>query len=433
MKSAEAETVTPQDIARKGGRSRERLATAAEGFLAWTVYAYLFLTYIRPQDIFPPLGAIHPGWPVTVLVLAACVPHVASQFAKSRAARVAFFFLAVLCVGLVATVNQYWWFQTTWIHVVTTMVFLVGVPVLLKNARYRMTILKIFMGSFWLLSVWVLTHHGTGYGAFLEDENDSAAWLGVGVCFGAFFGILGEGLQRRLMGWALVALSAAAIVATNSRGGFLGLAAGAVAVLWLSRRLVTGAIVVVALVALTYSFLPAGYVDKRLMSATDPNDPTRTERIYSWHRAWDMFLDHPIIGVGAGNFSWRVASYDATESAIQERKFRRSIAGRAAHSVYFQVLPETGLLGTASYLILVLGAIGIGTRARRKNISDGMDGFDRAMALAATSSLIALSASGAFVSILFYPHVWALCGMISYLPLKYPQLLQRARPVVSSR
>jgi O-antigen ligase len=417
-------------------RGRWRSSELATGFLSWTLCAYLFLTYIRPQDMVSALGKVRPGWPITILVLAACLPFVGVQLQTSKITRLSFAFLAVVCFGLVATVNQYWWFQTTWMHLVTTIVFLVGMPVLLRNPVHRDSIIRIMMLGFWVLAVWVITHHGRGYGAMLEDENDVAAWLGAGVCFAVYLGVMGKGKIRQILGWCLVALSVAAIVVSNSRGGFLGLLAAGLAIIWFARRLFLGAAITAVLIVVAYPLLPSGYVEKRLMSATDPNDGTRRERIYSWHRGWDMFVDHPVVGVGAGNFAWQVGKYDSTEAAIQERRNGRSVAGRAAHSMYFQLLPETGIAGSVCYLLLLCSAFAVALRVRGRKSPSDVDRVDQGLALAAASSLVALSVSGAFLSMLFYPHVWFLFGVMAFVSLKYPDVLSaeaKGRPSNNGR
>lgn len=41
---------------------------------------------------------------------------------------------------------------------------------------------------------------------------------------------------------------------------------------------------------------------KRLASITDANYQSNTERILIWHSAFNMFKDHPITGVGLGQY-----------------------------------------------------------------------------------------------------------------------------------
>ncbi|HZK15194.1 MAG TPA: O-antigen ligase family protein, partial [Solirubrobacterales bacterium] len=73
-----------------------------------------------------------------------------------------------------------------------------------------------------------------------------------------------------------------------------------------------------------------------------------------WRIAWKQFTDHPLDGVGAGNFD---------RTYFLERRTNEDV--RQAHSIEFQVLGDTGLIGgllLGSYLVAVF--IGIGRRAR---------------------------------------------------------------------
>jgi O-antigen ligase len=373
--------------------------------------AYIVITFVRPQDIVGVLEVVRPGIPVTTVLLLACAPLITRQLAISGGARLMFAFLAVLVVGGVATVNQYWWFNAVWGHTITTIFFAVAVPVLFRVAAYRDKMIALFLFAYDFLALWALTHGGVGQGAFLGDENDAAVALGIGVCFATFFVPVASNMKWKLLCVCSALLCAAAIVATNSRGGFLGLVAAVVAIAWFSRRVLPVLALACAIATVAYPFLPAGYVDKRLASARDPNDSSRAERLYGWHRGWEMFLDHPVIGVGAANFGWRVGEYDDSEAAIEERQSRRSLGGRAAHSVYFQLLPETGLAGTGLYLWLLIRSLRVGIRSRRSSSLSSMSTTDVAIARAAAAGLIAFSVSGAFVSVLFYPHFWMLVSL----------------------
>jgi O-antigen ligase len=386
--------------------------TVREGrkILFWATMAYIIVTFVRPQDIFRALEVVRPGIPISVVLLLAALPLTPGRLAISGGTRIMFAFLAVIVIGGIVTVNQYWWFMTVWSHAITTVVFAVSVPVLYRETAYRDKMIALFLFSYDFVAVWALTHHGVGQGAFLGDENDAGVALGLGVCLAAFLvpAVSSAKLKIACVGSAL--LCAAAIVATGSRGGFLGLLAAVVAIAWFSRRLIPVLALSCAIAAVAYPFLPAGYVDKRLASANDPNDPSRTERLYGWRRGWEMFLDHPVLGVGAANYAWRVAEYDNTAKAIEERQNRRSLGSRAAHSVYFQLLPETGLAGTALYAALLIRSIRTGVRSRRNRNDSSADAIDTAVARMSAAGLIVLSVSGAFVSVLFYPHFWMLVG-----------------------
>jgi O-antigen ligase len=401
------------------GRKRVKAPTAlakrgvsdAHAVLFWAAMAYIVVTFVRPQDILGALEVVRPGVPISIVVLLASLPLIPRQLSSSGGARLMFAFLAVVVVGGLVTVNQYWWFLTAWSHAVTTIFFAVTVPVLFRVANYRDRIVTLFLFAYDFVAIWALTHHGVGQGAFLGDENDAGVALGIGVVFAALLVPVAPSMKWKVVCVGSALLCAAAIVSTGSRGGFLGLVTAIVAIAWFSRRVILVLTLSCVIVAAAYPFLPPGYVDKRLASATDPNDPTRAERLYGWRRGWEMFLDHPILGVGAANFGWRVPEYDNTAKAIEERRDRRSLGARAAHSVYFQLLPETGLAGTTLYIALLIRALLVGIRTRRNEESSTIDAVDKAIARMASAGLIVLSVSGAFVSVLFYPHFWMLVGL----------------------
>jgi O-antigen ligase len=70
------------------------------------------------------------------------------------------------------------------------------------------------------------------------------------------------------------------------------------------------------------------------------------ERMAHWQAGWHMFEDHPLAGVGAGNFNARYPDYYVRET------FRTSQGH--AHNFYIHMLAENGIVGLAIYLTLIL-------------------------------------------------------------------------------
>ena len=64
-----------------------------------------------------------------------------------------------------------------------------------------------------------------------------------------------------------------------------------------------------------------------------------------------LFFDNPVMGVGQGNYPWHVGEIEE-EMGVQWQT--RSLSGRAAHSLYFTLLPELGLIGTLIYFLIVV-------------------------------------------------------------------------------
>ncbi|HMM42898.1 MAG TPA: O-antigen ligase family protein, partial [Thermomicrobiales bacterium] len=85
-----------------------------------------------------------------------------------------------------------------------------------------------------------------------------------------------------------------------------------------------------------------------------PDNFAVVERMAHWQAGWHMFEDHPLTGVGIGNFNERYPDY------FVRTEFRYSQGH--AHNYYIHTLAETGIVGLVVYLtlatsFLVLAAI----------------------------------------------------------------------------
>ena len=84
----------------------------------------------------------------------------------------------------------------------------------------------------------------------------------------------------------------------------------------------------------------------RINSITSTKYQSNTERVLIWKSAYRMFLDHPILGVGAGqykfNYQKRYISPKAKEPKLAH-----------AHSNFMQMLAENGFVGFISFVGMV--------------------------------------------------------------------------------
>ena len=74
-------------------------------------------------------------------------------------------------------------------------------------------------------------------------------------------------------------------------------------------------------------------------------------RYFIWKKAWELFLENPIIGIGLGSFPYRYS-------------LRTGDCGRAVHNAYLKFLVETGIIGFLFfiYIIVSLGLIAFKTK-----------------------------------------------------------------------
>jgi O-antigen ligase len=163
---------------------------------------------------------------------------------------------------------------------------------------------------------------------------------------------------RRTTAAGIAVLMLATIVFTKSRGGVLGLLVMLVALVMLARQIrrgFTGAILVAMVAAIP--FMPASFWDRMNSMFDEQQDKTeftgsREARRVVMEEGIRTFLEHPLTGVGAGDFQaynppWR-----------QER-------WRETHNALIQVASEIGIVGLAAFSFLIVRAFIATIRARR--------------------------------------------------------------------
>ncbi len=201
-----------------------------------------------------------------------------------------------------------------------------------------------------------------------------------------------------LFGWLTlgVVTSFVGILLSFSRGGWVGTVAGLAVLLLFAPKPVRRFGLVAALTAILF-LLAGGWqqlpqplreravqlvtqarpFDVRDVQLTDANWAV-VERMVHWQAAWGMFLDHPLTGVGAGNFSVAFPEYSP------HPLFR--VARGHAHNYYLHVLAELGIPGFLAYAALVGVALVTILRALRRPTFN----FDRSLALGTLAATVAV-------------------------------------------
>ena len=113
-------------------------------------------------------------------------------------------------------------------------------------------------------------------------------------------------------------------------------------------------------------------------------DTSFRERLAMWSNTLGMFKDHPLLGVGKGNFKIFYPLY-ATRK-VEGSVFSPEVQPREAHNDYVQLLAETGILGFVSFIFIMLL---IGVRLW-KSIGENNDPRSMPTLLSLSFSFIAL-------------------------------------------
>jgi len=186
---------------------------------------------------------------------------------------------------------------------------------------------------------------GRDIGSMLGDPNDLALVLLFPAGFALSY-VLNRGVDWPTRVLALIAFITilCAVVATQSRGGLIGIAA--VMGVFAYRRIKSKALlVVVASVALLTLFVLAGVGDRASGGAHEEGiDESAMGRLYAWDAAIKMAIHNPITGVGLDNFVLNYWIY----SDFWDGK------NHAVHSTWFGVLAEAGFLGLIFFISMII-------------------------------------------------------------------------------
>lgn len=400
--------------------SAEEAGSARRDSSFFFLLVYLLLDYGRPQDFFPFIGALHPG---LIIVSILFLYLVSRRELHSRCVQTTCFalLLSLMVIHGPIAVNNYWALQIFRSTVVYFIVYLSVANFVDSYAK-----LQRFIDS-WIIINLVCATVGTLNGgkvpnsAFMGDENDFALVMNMAVSTAYFMFLQAERFKRKLFYLFATGVFVTASVASLSRGGFIGLAAvGLFCWLYSPKKLRSG-MTIALLAAVLYLTAPPTYWDEMstIQSEGTQEGTTGGERWYTWKCGWRMFLDNPIIGVGQGNFPWTISSYEPPGGLNT-----RSFSSRAAHSVYFTLLPELGAIGTILFFTLLgysLKGMKVILKAEKMHrVSTGQSDTQedtgeklrklKHVILGVQGALVAYFVTGIFLSVLYYPHFWVFMG-----------------------
>ncbi|MBZ5516293.1 MAG: O-antigen ligase family protein [Acidobacteriia bacterium] len=251
---------------------------------------------------------------------------------------------------------------------------------------------------------------GMGVGAGSVGFFSNAGDFGVAMCVvWPLAGVLILGESKKIPRAVLLVFFLAfsgAIIVCGSRGAVVGAVIAALAA-WARnpRRLGAAALFLLFVPGLIYVLPEASKA--RFRSALHwEEDRTASFRVELWRAGLRMFRDHPLLGVGPGNFP---PSY-----SLSYAKPGEDPAGWAPHSIYVQALSELGVAGTIPVLLLFLGCFRLNAQTRKHLGKQGAEkrrSFDYFLALGLDMALVGYLVSGAFLTVLYYPHLWVILGM----------------------
>lgn len=220
----------------------------------------------------------------------------------------------------------------------------------------------------------------------------------------------------RALALAASMLILSGILLTYSRGAFVTLVLVLLAMIVLRYIRVHQILFSVGAVVLLGSLVAPGYVHRLdslrgvegLISSeadAEPDYVTRS-RVTEMLAALHVFLDHPVIGVGPGQYT---PYYSIDYQLDPEIALRYIPKTRRAHTLYFELGAETGVIGLGTFLAILLLIMFKLWRTRRRWIHTRVDRANVATAL--LLSIFGYLGTAIFLHLSYQRYYWLLVAL----------------------
>lgn len=258
-----------------------------------------------------------------------------------------------------------------------------------------------------------------GIGGLFGNPNDMALNMVAFLPLAIVIALMRRDILARTIGLIGVPLICATIIFTKSRGGTIGLVIMVVIFLFKIRsvRPGLGALILITAIA-TVPMLPESFTSRMSSIFNPEEDPTgsREARKQLLREAYRTYLDHPAIGVGAGQFM----NYSPDDRD-------RYVAWRETHNAPLQVAAELGTPGLIIFTLMIwsgfsaaAGATRIlrarapvetGRRSLRSRLRGGEHERFTLYAAGFTASLAGWFVAAMFASVAYYWTLYLVVGL----------------------
>lgn len=304
-----------------------------------------------------------------------------------------------------------------WSRTMKTMVLVLAVATLARSPARIQAVLWILVASIGFYAIKgagfaILTagqHQVVGPAdTMIADNNELGLAFVVLVPLIGYLRAVSRNAVARMAALATMVMAVLATLGTYSRGALLALVAMASVHALRSR---TGAILLAVgavLAAGVPAFAPASWLQRMETIRSYNEDASFQGRVAAWRTSVNIAMARPLVGGGFASVERdRVVRLFKSPGSLDR--------GKAAHSIYFEVLGDTGFVGLALYLAVV-GSVALNTMlvlwfARSRPELD----WARKLARALQTALVAILVGGSALSMAYYDGFLVILALSSCL------------------
>jgi probable O-glycosylation ligase (exosortase A-associated) len=228
--------------------------------------------------------------------------------------------------------------------------------------------------------------------SFIADNNHLGLALLMTVPMMRY---LQQASTRRWLRHGLLAamgLTVLSVLGTQSRGAFVGLSATLLFLVFRSRHKVLLGALSLSIIPITFALMPDAWFERMESIRHYREDPSAMGRINAWSFAINLVLDRPLVGGGFECFTSRwFATYAPDPTDVHD-----------AHSIYFEILAEQGVIGLILFLALALSSWRTCTALIRESESDRELLWLSDLMRMVQVGLVAYAVTGLFVGLAYF-------------------------------
>jgi len=400
------------------------------GLLALLTYYFL-----QPGAVLPALNAFH-GFRYLILALLAawCLRQMYGKgrlLVRHRLNLAMILFLGSMVVSIPLAVWPGKAFSATLEFSKMVVLYLLVVNLIDTRPRLRIALATIILCLGFVAGLQSLGHMGLYSGPYVQvstinDLHLGATYIRAGGAGEGFLGHPDDFAVALLfaipLSWAamtsasrtaghivfavVTGIFAYSLALTGSRGGAVGIVC-ILGFAWLlsRRKLLLAAVGLCCLTALWFA-APQSFRQRMstLTTGAYRTDPGVQARYDAWGVATQMFLDHPLTGVGAGNFN---------NARWSDYRLSGERGVLTAHSIYYMAAAELGVVGLLAFGFLIAATFLANRRTRarlRERAGEEQSSLTR-LSYALDASLVGYLVSGVFITVLTYPYLYLIAGL----------------------
>jgi probable O-glycosylation ligase (exosortase A-associated) len=392
--------------------------------------ALLIVMELQPGELYPSLAPLHLERIIAVLLLLAFLIH--GQ--KWRFPAPTRWFIAFYGAMLVSIPLAFWRANAlasciSFFEIVVYVLF--ATALLTTESRIRWFILTDVLLVDWLggsalwnynHGIWEVRMHvdrAVGITSSAGDPNSMAATLLFSIPLSIALMTRDNPGWIRLIGLASIAMDVVTIVDTGSRSAALGIVFLTMLLLFRRAKNLIYLPVLIALCPLAWLVIPQQYKARYETVDHLKDDASYQNRILSWRGGIAMFESNPITGIGPGDYTY--ANGVKFWPGAGTKHFLN------AHSLYFQLLGELGLVGIFTFGGYLICVFRLNFRLRKQLEQRDTSRFLRQLPTLFTIILFQVLFAG-YAAHSLYRTVWfvvgAMAASVSLLPILQQQPLR---------